>query len=79
MKTSMLTKSDINTIISSAKTKITNFSLPLYISGLIMEPNELASLAIIEATLMHLNQKSLSTEPVSVDYTDATASFGPKK
>lgn len=77
MNTSLITKADLNIIVSNAKSRIVSFSTPLYISDKEVESSELASLAILESVIMHLNGKKLLTNMVTVDYTSPGAAHDP--
>jgi hypothetical protein len=78
MTTSLITKSDLNNIISNAMSGIVRLSLPLYISDKRVDPEDLVSIAVLEAVLIHLNTKKLLVNPVALDYTDAGADHDPE-
>lgn len=70
--TKLITKSDLHEIISNAKDNMAKFSLPLYITGKEVEQKEVVALAVLESVLMHLNNRNLLSNLVSIDYTDPT-------
>lgn len=65
----LITYKDFLKIVSQAKLNMFNLNLPLHISKKQLEPRDIASVATLDAILMHLNGRNLLTNPVSIDYT----------
>jgi len=72
MQSALITKKDLDQIISNAKINMTNLRLPMTISHKEVEMGELPSVAIIEAVLSHLTSHKLLTEHVKLEYTETT-------
>jgi len=70
MTTYLITKSDLFKIVSDAKVKMSNISLPLYLSDQEVEQRELASVAILESVVMFLNSKGFLNQQLGLDVTD---------
>ena len=73
MENYLLTKSDLNKIVSDAKENMFRFNLPIYITRKEVEQRDISSLAVIESILMHLNSKNLLKRFIEIDYTDPSA------
>lgn len=74
----LITKSDLELIISNAKRKMQHFSLPIYISDKEVDAREIPSLAILEGVIMFLNNRKFLTNAISVNYTDACSLHDPE-
>lgn len=66
----MLTKDDLNYLVSVAKSNFVQQSGSLNISSKAVEKGELPSLAMIEAVISYLNKNALLKKLVKVDYTN---------
>jgi hypothetical protein len=75
----LITKKDLFHIISDAKTKMSNLTLPMEISGKEVEQTELATIAIAESLIMYFNANKLFTNLPQIDYTDTSCKFEPNE
>ncbi len=67
--THLISKKDLNYIISCSKDKMQQLNLPLFVSNSEIDHSHLPTMANLEATLMYLNSKNLLTTTVGIDYT----------
>jgi hypothetical protein len=74
----LITKTDINKIVSDAKNEMFKLNLPIYISNKEVHQTELVTIAVLEAVLMYLNNKKLLTNLVLVDYTNVVSQYDPE-
>jgi hypothetical protein len=78
MLLSLITKKDLDKIVSDAKRNMASMSFPLQVSKLDVESRDFATVAILESVLMHLNSRELLIGSVSVEYTDPCSAHDPE-
>lgn len=73
----LITYSDLQKIMSSAKDNMSRLNLPLNITQKEVEQKQVVAVCIIESVLTHLNRKNLLTSLVNFDYTDLSSAYEP--
>lgn len=68
----ILTNSDFQSIISSAKQNFINLNLPMTISNKVVGPNETLNVAVILAVISYLNRAGILRKLVKFDITTKT-------
>jgi hypothetical protein len=70
MTTYLITKNDLERIVSNAKVNMTRLNLPLYMSHKEVEQGELVTVAILQAAIMFFNNNKCFGSEVEMDFTD---------